>query len=186
MKGQKGNNSVQAMVYGLLAIFSILLVAVSIAAQENAGQGSAEQGNSAQGSQNQGATSAKPAQPWVAPPDAAAVKNPVPATPQTIEAGKSLYEDNCLSCHGDEGKGDGIAAQGLSVKPANFTDPKLMKSETDGALFWKMSNGKGPMPSWKGSLSETERWQLVDYIRTFLKSGADEKNAAPAPEQQQH
>lgn len=180
MKGQRGNNSARGIVYGLVAIFSILLVAVSLGAQGNEAQGGAGQ------SSDQGANSAKPAQAWVAPPDAAAVKNPVPATPQTIDAGKSLYEDNCLSCHGDEGKGDGIAAQGLSVKPANFTDPKMMKSETDGALFWKMSNGKGPMPSWKGSLSDTERWQLVDYIRTFLKNGAEEKNATPAAEQQQH
>ncbi len=186
MTGQNGKFIQRQIGYWLLAIFGILLLVVSLAAQGNAGQGNADQGNAAQGGQDQGTSSAKAAQTWVAPPDAAAVKNPVPSTPQNIDAGKSLYEDNCLSCHGDSGAGDGIAAQGLSVKPANFTDPKLMKSETDGALFWKISNGKGPMPSWKGSLSDTERWQLVDYIRTFLKGGTEEKNAAPAPEQQQH
>ena len=181
MTGRNGKTSQREIGYWLLAVFGILLLAASMAAQGNAAQG-----NAAQGNQDQGTSPAKAAQPWVAPPDAAAVKNPVPSTPQSIEAGKSLYEDNCLSCHGDSGAGDGIAAQGLSVKPADFTDPKLMKSETDGALFWKMSNGKGPMPSWKGNLSETERWQLVDYIRTFLKGGAEEKNATPSPEQQQH
>ncbi len=90
-------------------------------------------------------------------------------------------------CHGEGGAGDGIAGQNLSVKPANFTDPKLMKSETDGSLFWKMSNGRGPMPSWKGTLSETQRWQLVDYIRTFAKGASDNKQgesgASPGPNQ---
>jgi mono/diheme cytochrome c family protein len=112
------------------------------------------------------------AKPWVAPAEARTVKNPVPPTPENIAAGQSLFTDNCELCHGPKGMGDGPGAAAIKVKPANFTDAKLMAMETDGSLFWKMSNGRGPMPIWKDSLTETERWQLVDYIR---KLGKDAK-----------
>lgn len=109
------------------------------------------------------------AKPWVAPDDARAVKNPVPATPENLAAGAQTFKDNCMLCHGEKGMGDGPGAKTIKVKPANFTDAKLLALETDGSLFWKMSNGRGPMPSWKDDLSETERWQLVNYIRKLNK-----------------
>lgn len=107
--------------------------------------------------------------PWVAPDDAKKVKNPVPATPENLEAAAEIYKDNCVLCHGDKGKGDGIAGRTTKIPPANFTDSKLMAAETDGSLFWKMSEGRGPMPTWKETLSEKERWQLVDYLRKLNK-----------------
>jgi mono/diheme cytochrome c family protein len=108
------------------------------------------------------------------------MKNPVAPTPQSVDAGKASYEDNCLMCHGEKGAGDGIAGKSLPIKPADFTDTKLMKSETDGSLFWKMTTGRGAMPAWKDTLSDTQRWQLVNYIRTFVKGGAEEKDTAPS------
>jgi mono/diheme cytochrome c family protein len=109
------------------------------------------------------------AKPWVAPDDARAVKNPVPATPENLAAGAQTFKDNCMLCHGEKGMGDGPGAKTIKIKPANFTDAKLLALETDGSLFWKMSNGRGPMPSWKDDLSETERWQLVNYLRKLNK-----------------
>jgi mono/diheme cytochrome c family protein len=111
-------------------------------------------------------------EPWVAPAEARTVKNPVPANPASLAAGAKTFNDNCAPCHGDTGAGDGAAGKFTKVKPANFTDPKLMSKETDGSLFWKMSEGRGPMPSWKGNFTETERWQLVDYIRKLGKDAA--------------
>lgn len=110
--------------------------------------------------------------PWNAPEDAKKVKNPIPATPDNLAAGEQLFSDNCVLCHGEKGTGDGPGAKTIKVKPANFTDPKVQTSETDGALFWKMSNGRGPMPAWKDVLTDEERWKLVDYIR---KLGKDAK-----------
>lgn len=107
--------------------------------------------------------------PWVAPEAARAVKNPFPSNPENLEAGKQTFTDNCVLCHGDKGKGDGIAGRTSKIPPANFTDSKLMGAETDGSLFWKMSEGRGPMPTWKETLSDKERWQLVDYIRKLNK-----------------
>jgi mono/diheme cytochrome c family protein len=118
------------------------------------------------------AQEAPPPPPWVAPDDAKKVKNPVPTTPESLAAGEQLFTDNCVLCHGEKGMGDGPGAKTIKVKPANFTDPKLQASETDGSFFWKMTNGRGPMPSWRDTLSDQERWQLVNYIRKLGKDAA--------------
>ena len=100
--------------------------------------------------------------PWVAPPDAKATKNPV----KGVGNAKKSVETNCVSCHGASGHGDGAAAAALPPpKPANWTLDAVQK-QTDGELFWKMSNGRGAMPPWK-HLPEKERWELVNYIRTL-------------------
>jgi mono/diheme cytochrome c family protein len=100
--------------------------------------------------------------PWVAPADAKAMKNPV----KGVGNAKKSVETNCVSCHGPMGKGDGPAAAALPPpKPANWTSAAVQK-ETDGEIFWKMSNGRGAMPPWK-HLPEQERWEIVNYIRTL-------------------
>ena len=104
--------------------------------------------------------------PWVAPDDAKKVQNPVKATPDGLASAAHAYKLNCAGCHGVKGDGNGAAAAGLERKPANFTDAKFMSERTDGDLFWKISNGRPPMPTWQ-TLSETQRWELVNYLRTL-------------------
>ena len=100
--------------------------------------------------------------PWVAPADAKAMKNPV----KGVGNAKKTIETNCVSCHGASGKGDGPAAAALPPpKPANWT-AAAVQSQSDGEIFWKMSNGRGAMPPWK-HLPEQERWEIVNYIRTL-------------------
>ena len=102
--------------------------------------------------------------PWVAPADAKAAKNAV----KGVGAAKKSVETNCASCHGNAGKGDGPAAAALPPpKPADWTSDAVQK-QTDGELFWKIANGRGAMPPWK-HLSEKERWELVNFIRTLKK-----------------
>jgi mono/diheme cytochrome c family protein len=107
---------------------------------------------------------------WRAPPPAANRPNPVPVNATTIELGRKLFVANCLTCHGPEGHGDGPGSAALEKKPADL--PKRIKEtgEKDGELFWKISEGRAPMITWKTQLSETQRWELVNYIRaTFAK-----------------
>jgi mono/diheme cytochrome c family protein len=100
--------------------------------------------------------------PWVAPADAKATKNPV----KGVGNAKKSVETNCVSCHGPSGKGDGPAAAALPPpKPANWTSEAVQK-QTDGEIFWKISNGRGAMPPWK-HLPDNERWEIVNYIRTL-------------------
>jgi mono/diheme cytochrome c family protein len=102
--------------------------------------------------------------PWEAPAAEKAKKNPLPADAKTAEQGKKVADINCVSCHGSKGKGDGVAAAALNPKPADWTSKKV-QAESDGEIFWKISTGKGAMPSWK-HLPENERWALVRYIRS--------------------
>jgi len=107
---------------------------------------------------------------WRAPPPAANRPNPVPVNATTIELGRKLFVANCLTCHGPEGHGDGPGSAALEKKPADL--PKRIKEtgEKDGELFWKISEGRAPMITWKTQLSETQRWELVNYMRaTFAK-----------------
>jgi mono/diheme cytochrome c family protein len=105
--------------------------------------------------------------PWTAPAAEKAKKNPLPKDKKVIEQGEKVAKVNCVSCHGAKGKGDGVAAAALNPKPADWTGGKV-QSETDGELFWKISNGRGAMPPWK-HLPENERWALIHYIRTLKK-----------------
>jgi mono/diheme cytochrome c family protein len=103
------------------------------------------------------------AQEWKAPAEAKDAKNPV----KGVGGAKKAVEINCGPCHGPSGKGDGPAAAALPTKPADWTSEKVQK-QTDGELFWKITNGRGAMPPWK-SLPDKERWEIVNYIRTLKK-----------------
>ncbi len=105
--------------------------------------------------------------PWVAPQSEKAKKNPLPADKKVVEQGEKVAKTNCVSCHGAKGKGDGAAAVALNPKPADCTSSRV-QSETDGELFWKISNGRGPMPPWK-HLPENDRWAVIRYIRSLKK-----------------
>ncbi|HWZ54277.1 MAG TPA: cytochrome c [Candidatus Acidoferrales bacterium] len=94
------------------------------------------------------------------------LKNPVAATPAAIDAGMNVYLERCQNCHGVNGDGKGPKAAELSVAPADFRDARAMAAITDGELYWRITKGARPMPSFE-TLTEEERWQAVDYIRTF-------------------
>ncbi len=103
---------------------------------------------------------------WKVPAWRARRKNPVPATAESIAAGKVVYTKNCFACHGALGKGDGPAARDLDVKPRDLSSPEVQK-QSDGALFYMITEGRKPMPSFAQSLTETQRWQVVNFIRTL-------------------
>lgn len=105
---------------------------------------------------------------WEAPKEAKAKKNPVAADQVALAEGKKMYEKECLSCHGKKGKGDGPKAEELDKAVRDLGLPKT-QNQTDGELFWKIAEGKKPMPSTKKILTETQRWQVVIYIRSFKK-----------------
>jgi mono/diheme cytochrome c family protein len=105
---------------------------------------------------------------WSAPAAEAQKKNPVAATESSLAAGRKIYSKTCVMCHGKTGDADGPAVIELNIHPAKLSDPKLA-TESDGSLFWKITTGKKPMPTYGKRLSETDRWNLVNYIRTLPK-----------------
>ena len=102
--------------------------------------------------------------PWVAPAWADTITNPFPDEPLVLPQGEELYFLYCSDCHGETGYGDGAAGGALGEKPASFHD-EAVKKQSDGALFWKLSTGRGNMPPFGEVFSEEQRWQLVAYLR---------------------
>ena len=110
--------------------------------------------------------------PWVVPEEAKQVKNPLPPSEENINAARSVYRDKCADCHGDSGKGDGDRARMHRPRPSDLTDAVRIDSETDGELFYKITHGHRPMPSFRKRLTDKQRWQLVLLIR-FLSRATD-------------
>src|SRR5262245_25234677 len=105
---------------------------------------------------------------WVSPAPNAAQKNPIASTQESIGAGQKIYSKTCAMCHGKTGDADGPAVIELNIHPAKLSDPKIA-TESDGSLFWKITTGKKPMPAYGKRISETDRWNLVNYVRTLSK-----------------
>ena len=101
---------------------------------------------------------------WKAPASAKATKNPLDQA-TGLKLGGPLFQENCAICHGKAGKGDGEAAAAMNPRPKPLGD-KAVQAQTDGELFWKISEGREAMPGWK-SISEKERWALVHHIRSL-------------------
>lgn len=104
---------------------------------------------------------------WEVPEEAKAVKNPVENTPEVVAAGAELYKKNCLMCHGEAAKGDGPATQFIKPSPPDISTTAAKERMTDGEVFYKITNGKRPMPPMQRKMSEEERWQVVHYLRTL-------------------
>jgi mono/diheme cytochrome c family protein len=106
---------------------------------------------------------------WPVPKEAADRPNPLTPSSPFVKKARTIYNDECAMCHGDKGDGKGSEAEALRVRPADFTSAALMLPMSDGELFYKISKGRNPMPSFESKHSEQERWGLVLHIRTFLK-----------------
>lgn len=106
---------------------------------------------------------------WTAPKKAATRKNPVRAGGASLERGKKLYEANCAACHGATGRGDGPAGAALTPKPSDLRE--MAGEHPAGDLAWKIANGRGSMPAWKGALSERQIWDLVNYLKSLRGDG---------------
>ncbi|HMJ48870.1 MAG TPA: cytochrome c [Ferruginibacter sp.] len=106
--------------------------------------------------------------PWPAPDKYLKMANPQKtATAESLKEGKELWAKQCQSCHGKSGKGDGSKAPQLKTEAGNFTLPATQK-QSDGSLFYKITEGRGDMPSFKKKIPDAEDiWSLVNYMRTF-------------------
>jgi mono/diheme cytochrome c family protein len=111
---------------------------------------------------------------WDIPGDAKLRQNPIHASPQALDAARILYDNHCERCHGKTGRGDGADATKFSTSPRDLADTSRMRAQSDGELFYKISEGRRPMPEFKTKLTDEQRWQLVLLMRSFADT--DKKN----------
>jgi copper transport protein len=102
-------------------------------------------------------------------PVAVAQINPIPPNSESIAAGQSLYTQYCASCHGATGLGDGPVGLTLNPRPANLIQHAIPGVHSDAQLFEWITNGfpGSQMPPFRNALSDTNRWNLVNFIRTL-------------------
>jgi len=107
--------------------------------------------------------------PWVVPEKAAKTSNAVKTSAASVSEGKALWSQHCSSCHGKTGLGDGSKAAQLKTTPPDFTKASF-QSQSDGSLFYKVSEGRDDMPNFKKKLPEADDiWNLVNFMRTLKK-----------------
>lgn len=107
---------------------------------------------------------------WGTPSAFKKMKNPFPSSPSALAMAGTDYGAHCQNCHGTNGDGRGERAERLSIAPADFRDAHAMGLRTDGELFWIISEGHKPMPAFRGTMTDEQRWHLVDFVRQFATS----------------
>jgi len=109
------------------------------------------------------------AKPWVVPDKEAKAANPVKSNAESIKVGKDLFAKHCASCHGKTGAGDGSKAANLET-PMEDMSTAAVQGQTDGALHYKIAEGREEMPSFKKKIPDSEDlWSLVVFMRTLKK-----------------
>ena len=119
--------------------------------------------------------------PWIVPQEYKSLKNPLLPSESVLSSARQIYVDECAQCHGEQGKGDGPEARTHYPLPADLTDAKRMATVTDGEIFYQITEGRRPMPSFKRRLTQDQRWQLVLLVRSFSQPVGPGNTAAPSP-----
>lgn len=110
----------------------------------------------------------------IAIPGMGAPENPVEADESSITRGTELYVIHCRMCHGQTGEGTGPIAPFLANKPANLTS-EVVQSKSDGSMFLTITNGiTGKMPPLNENLLVSERWDVVNFLRTLKPTVGEE------------
>lgn len=107
------------------------------------------------------------------PVEAAKQPNPVKPSAESMARAKKWWTLDCVMCHGKNGDGKGETALEMKLKIVDFTNPATLKDRTDGEIFYIIKNGHEDMPPEGQRIKPEENWDLVNYVRSLAKKGAD-------------
>jgi mono/diheme cytochrome c family protein len=146
----------------LAGVFALSAWAMSVSAQAPTPKPTAPDHDHAAAGQHEAGAHTHPA--------AAKLTNAVKSTPESIAAGKKIYDTQCMNCHGESGKGDGkMAASITGEKPSDLTDASWKHGSSDGEIFTLIRDGsKGTgMRGFATKLKTDDIWNVVNYLRTL-------------------
>ncbi len=106
-------------------------------------------------------------QDWLVPGDQSVLSNPSDYNLDNVKKGKEIYTRNCQSCHGDPGKNNPLALVPVPIDIAS----ERMHANSEGDLYYKITNGRGIMPPFEATLSEDDRWKLINFIMNYKPGG---------------
>lgn len=131
--------------FGLWLLFAAMLVSIPIAAHDAHGRANA-------------------------PVEARHLKSPLTGDAGVhLQSGKALYQSSCAGCHGEDGKARTKLAGSLPVRPTDLSN-YVMESMREGEIYWVIAHGiDKSMPAFEGALDETQRWEVVAYVRDLRK-----------------
>lgn len=109
---------------------------------------------------------------WIAPASADDLVNQITPDEESIEEGTLVYRKHCRSCHGRNGDGKGVQSKELSTTATDFTSPEVFE-QSDGSLFWKISEGRNDMEPYKKKILEEDIWYVINYIKTFAQTSKE-------------
>jgi mono/diheme cytochrome c family protein len=105
-------------------------------------------------------------QDWVVPEDRKGRLSTFPFDDETRKGGEKIYTTNCISCHGTPGKGNYL---NLVPPPGDPATDKIQRN-SDGEIFYKVTTGRGQMPSFRNVLTGDDIWTVISYLRSFNKN----------------
>ena len=112
-------------------------------------------------------------EPWTAPTWTDSLYNPYNLEPLTLPQAQEVYILKCIKCHANQGQGYPLEHTAQEVP--DFKQD-WFRQQSDGALYWKIREGRGVMPGYKSTLSEEQLWQLVEYVRDLSRPYEQQKN----------
>ena len=108
--------------------------------------------------------------PWLVPEKNAKMRNPIKADAEVLKIGKDLWITHCVACHGRQGAGDGPKSATMKTFMKDMGSASV-QGQTDGALFYKISEGRGEMPAYKEKVTDPkELWSIIHFVRSSFKA----------------
>jgi len=114
-------------------------------------------------------------------PVAPALPNPIPLTVDSVTAGRGVYVNNCAACHGVSARGGGPLAYTTQIAPADLLSGHLLQHDDSDVEYWVANGLPGGMPAWQGKLTQTQIWDVVDFLRAINTGLATVAGPTPTP-----
>lgn len=103
---------------------------------------------------------------------AIAAVNPIPATAESLERGRVMYERSCVPCHAATGEGDGLVTR-FGVPPRSLLTDEA-RALSDGYIYTIIRIGRGAMPQYGHQITHFDRWHVVNYVRQLQGGGEND------------